>query len=131
MESVLEGKVEDPIKALMQEEKRKEREREEELIRLEQEKELSLKAYGASVKEIREILNLDKQNISSSKMNDCAKDEMYLIIDMLLETLVSEDKEAIIYAFTAYKFMLKAHPVFFFGKLKKIEDLVKGVLDAI
>jgi len=131
MEGVLDGKLEDPIKAVMQEERRKEREREEEQIRLQQEKELSLKAYGANVKEIREMLRLDKQNILSSKMNENAKNEMYLIIDMLVETLTSEDKDAISYAFTAYKFMVKAHPIFFFGKLKKIEDLVKGVLDAI
>ena len=131
MESVLEGNLQDPIEALMQKERRKEREREEELIRLEKEKELSLKAYGANVKEIRELLNVDKQKISASKMSDNSKDEMNLIIDMLVETLTSEDKEAISYAFTAYKFMVKAHPIFFFGKLNKIEELVKGVLDAI
>jgi hypothetical protein len=77
------------------------------------------------------MLRSDKQSILASKMNNDAKEEMYMIIDMLVETLTSEDKEAITYAFTAYKFMVKAHPILFFGKLKKVEELVKGVLDAI
>lgn len=131
MESVLDGKLQDPIEALIEEEKRKEKEREEEKVRQEKEKELLQKTYGETVKLIREVLVLDKQNLGAKKIEDALKEQMLLIIDMFANTLTSEDKDAIIYAHTAYKFMAKAHPFIFHSNAKKIEKLLKDVIDAI
>ncbi len=131
MESILEGKIQDPIEALVQEEKRKAKELEEEKLRIEKDKELSLKTYGANVKAIKEILLLDKQKIKAKDIKADLKEQILLVIDMFANAIMSEDKDAIIYAFVAYSFMAKTKKVMFFGRIRKISKLLKGVLDAI
>lgn len=131
MESVIEGKLQDPIVALTEEENKKAKIEEEEKLKIEQEKQLSLKTYGASVKTIKDILLSDKQKIRNKKLDEELKEEMFLTIDMLANAITSEDRDAIIYAFVAYKFMTKAHKILFFNRAKKIFNLLKGVLNAI
>ena len=50
---------------------------------------------------------------------------------MLANVIGSEDKDAISYAFVAYKFMAKSHKFMFFGRIKKLSKKVKEVIDAI
>ena len=56
---------------------------------------------------------------------------MLLVIDMLANAITSDDRDAIIYAFFAYKFMTKAHKILFFNRAKKVFKLLKGVLSGI
>ncbi len=131
MDSVLEGKLQDPIEALCELENQKAKQQAEEEERLEKDKELAKKVYGENIKSIKEILLSDKQKIKEKKMSEEKSEEMLLIIDMLANAITSEDRDAIIYAYVAYKFMAKSHKFLFFGRAKKIFKLLKGVLDGI
>jgi hypothetical protein len=131
MESVIDGKVQDPIEALTQEQKRKEKQEEEQRILAKINEEMAQKTYGENLKNIKQLLLLDKQKIKDSKIKVQLKEQMTLIVDMFGSVITSDDKDAIVYAFTAYKFMAKAHKFTFFGRIKKISKLLKGVLDAI
>lgn len=131
MESVIEGKLQDPIEALTEEENRRAKEKLEQEMCERRDKELMQKAYGASVKKIKEILLTDKQKVKASNLKDEVKDELILIIDMLANVLESEDKDAVLYAFVSYKYMVRNKKFMFFGREKKIQKLIKGVLDAI
>ena len=131
MESVIEGKLQDPIEALTEEENRKAREKEERELTEKREKELLAKAYGLSIKNIREILLQDKTKVKNSKLDETLKAEITLVIDMLANVLDSEDKDAIEYAFISYKFVAKTKPFLFFGRTAKISKLIKDVLNGI
>ena len=131
MESIIEGKLQDPIEALCELENQRAKELADEKERLEKDKELAKKVYGENVKRIKEILLCDKQKIKEKKMSEEKSEEMLLIIDMLANAITSEDRDAIIYAYVAYKFMTKAHKILFLGRAKKIFKLLKGVLDGI
>ena len=131
MESVIEGKLQDPVEALTEEENRRAKALEDERMQKEKEKELSLKTYGESVKKIKEILLSDKQKVRAKKLAEDKQEEMLLVIDMLGNAITSEDRDAIIYAFVSYKFMTKAHKFMFIGRAKKVFKLLKGVLNGI
>lgn len=131
MEKVIEGKLQDPVEALTEEENRKEAQRKQDEINAQKEKELSAKAYGESVKKIKQILLDDKKKIKESKTDDATKNEIILVIDMLANVIESEDKDAIEYAFVAYKYVAKAHPIIFFGRVKAIFKALKDVTDGI
>ena len=115
MESVIEGKLQDPVEALTEEENRK---REEEILKAEREK-----------KE-KELLLGIKLKVKASKLKDVKKDALILVIDMLANTLDSEDKDAITYAFVSFNYASKVHKKLL-RKHKKIEKLVKAILNAI
>ena len=127
MESVISGTVQDPIEALTQ------REEEEARIKatLEQEKKrkeaLSKKAYAESIEKIRKMLLEDKTKINAKIKSEKQRAEYLLIIDMFANALYSEDKDAISYAYLAYKFMAKAHPCKFYGRNRKISKLIFDV----
>ena len=130
MESVIEGKLQDPVEALTEEENRK---REEEILKAEREKkekELLTKVYGESVKRAKELLLDIKLKVKASKLKDVKKDALILVIDMLANTLDSEDKDAITYAFVSFNYASKVHKKLL-RKHKKIEKLVKAILNAI
>lgn len=131
MESVIDGKLQDPVEALTEEENRRAKEKQEEEERLIKEKELLQKAYGASVKRLKEILLEDKQKIRAGKLSSDKKDEVLLVIDMLANVIESEDKDAITYAFVAYKYVAKAYRFSFIGRVKKITKLLKDVINGI
>lgn len=131
MESVIEGKVQDPIEALTEEENRREKEREEKEKQEKIERELSRKVYGENVKQIKDIMLEDKTKIKASKLSEEEKEELILVTDMLANVVDGEDKNALTYAFTAYKYMAKAKPFFFFKRAKKVGKLVKGILNEI
>ena len=131
MDSVIEGKLQDPVDALCQIENQKAKELADEKARIEQDKELSKKIYGENIKKIKEILLKDKQKIKAKNMEEEKCQEMLLVIDMLANAITSDDRDAIIYAFVAYKFMAKAHKFLFCGRAKKVFKLLKGVLDGI
>lgn len=128
MDSVLEGKLQDPVEALVEEEERRAKQKELEEKQALREKELLEKAYGLSVKNIKELLTADKQNIKKSKLSETEKADIILVIDMLANVIESEDKDAIDYAFIAYKYMAKVHKFKFFGRVKKITALIKDVV---
>ena len=131
MESVIDGKLQDPVEALTEQENKRQKEIEEEKVRKEKDAEIAKKSYGEAVKKIREILLKDKQKVKEKKLDEDKKEEMTLVIDMLANAMTSEDRDAIIYAYVAYKFMAKAHPILFFRRASKIFKLLKDVLNAI
>lgn len=130
-ESVIEGKIQDPIEALSEEEERRKREKEQKEREERLEKETSLKAYGESLSELRKILLADKLKVKESGLKDEAKDEMILIIDMLANVIESNDKDAVNYAFVAYKFAVRTHKLLFFGREKKVKSLIKDVINGL
>ena len=131
MESVMDGKLQDPVEALTELENKRQKEIEEQKILEKKEAELAKKSYGEAVKKIKDILLKDKQKVKDKKFNEDKKEEMLLVIDMLANALTSEDRDAIIYAFVAYKFMTKAHKILFFNKANKVFTLLKDVLNGI
>ncbi len=131
MEGVIDGKLQDPLEALTEAEERQAKELAEQKRRDEENKELSLKAYGESVLKIKEILLADKTRVKESKKDQAEKQEIILVIDMLANVITSEDKDAIDYAFTAYKYMTKVYFWFFFGRAKKISVLLRDVYNEI
>ena len=131
MESVIEGKLQDPIEALTEQENKRQQELVDEKIRQEKDAEIAKKSYGEAVKKIKEILLADKQKVKGKKFDDDKKEEMLLVIDMLANAITSDDRDAILYAFVAYKFMTKANRRLFFRRWKKVFKLLKGVLNAI
>ncbi len=131
MERVLEGSVQDPLEALTEEENRRARLKEEEIVRAEKEKELMQKAYGQCVKKIKELLLTDKQNIRKKKKDENKKEELLLVVDMLANVIESEDKDAIEYAFIAYKYVAKVHKLLFLGRVRKLKKLIKEIVNAI
>lgn len=128
MDSVLEGKLQDPVEALVEEEERKAKQKEEQEREAIKEKEMLQKAYGASLKKIKEMLLADKQKVKNSKCTQEEKRDIVLVIDMLANVIESEDKDAIDYAFIAYKYMAKAHKILFFGRIAKIKTLLKDIV---
>ena len=131
MESVIDGKLQDPIEAFVEEENRRAKEEKEREEQVQKEKELLAKSYGASVKAIKEILLEDKQKIRASKLKESVKEEILLVIDMLANVIESEDKDAVIYAFISYKYVAKSKKLIFMGRIKKVQKLLQDVLNAI
>ncbi len=133
MESVIDGKVEDPIEAFTKEEERRAKEKEEQEKRQQKEKELSKKVYGESIKQIKKFLLDDKTKIKnkSAKLKERLVEETLLVIDMLANVIESDDKDAIMYAYISYKYVAKAHPILFFNRIKKIEKLIKDVINEL
>lgn len=131
MESVIDGKVQDPILALMEEEARRLEEEEQERIREQKEKEIAKKTYGESIKAIKNLLLTDKTKVKESRLKEDEKEEIILAIDMLANVVESSDKDALIYAHICYKYIAKAHPCLFFKRNKKINKLVKAILNEL
>ncbi len=131
MESVIEGKLQDPLEAVLEEEKK--RADKEKLAKEleEKEKELSKKTYFKNIKAIKDILLKNKMDIKNSKLSGDKKQEMVLVIDMLANAVESDDKDAIRYAFISYKYVAKVYFFRFFNKVNKIAKLLKDVLNAI
>ena len=131
MESVIDGKLQDPVEALVEQETRREQELKLEQERAKKEQELLKNAYGKSLKAIREILLEDKTKIKLSKLDAKEKKDIVLVIDMLANAMESEEKDAIVYAFVAYKYVVKAHPMLLRGRLKKVSVLLKDIINEI
>ena len=131
MESVIEGKLQDPIEALVEEETRRAKEKQDRETALRKEKEMLEKAYGTSIKSIKDLLIEDKKKVSNSKLSSEVKEEITLIIDMFANVIESEDKDAINYAFIAYKYLAKAKPILFFNRVNKISKLIKDVVNGL
>lgn len=130
MESVIEGKLQDPVEALTEEENRKLNEEKEKEEKERKEKELLSKIYGASVKDGKDLLLNIKQKVKASKLDAKEKESLVLVIDMLANTLDSEDKDAITYAFVSFTYAKKAHKLLL-RKYKKVSECVKEILNAI
>jgi hypothetical protein len=128
MESVINGVLQDPVEALVKEEERRAKEKEMAENEAKRQEELSLKAYGENIKKIKELLLADKLKVKKSKLSESDKKEITLIIDMLANVVESEDIDAIEYAFTAYKFLTKTRKLMFFGRVKKIQALIKDII---
>jgi len=128
MDSVIEGKLQNPVEALVEEETRRAKQKEKDEENAVKEKELLEKNFGENIKKIKEILLEDKQVLKNSKYDEKVQKEINLIIDMLANVLESEDKDAIEYAFLAYKYMTKAYKFLFFGRGKKVYKLIKDII---
>lgn len=131
MESVIDGKLQDPVEAFLEEEERKKAEEIAAIEEKRKEKELSEKTYGESVKAIREILLKDKTKVKNSRLKDQIKDEYILVIDMLANAVELDDKDGIRYAFIAYKFAVKSNVFLFFGRAKKVAKYLKDIVNEL
>ena len=131
VESVIDGKVEDPLQKLIDEERRKVEEAETQKKKEEEELALSQKSYGESVKKIKELLLSDKTKLKESKLKEDKKQDAILVVDMLANVIDSEDKDAIEYAFVAYKYLALAHKFLFFGRVKTIKKLLGDIINGI
>ena len=80
---------------------------------------------------IKQFLLDDKKKIKESKFSDQDKKEIILVIDMLANVIDSQDKDAIEYAFVSYKYVCKAFPIKFLGRVKKIDKLLKDVVNGL
>lgn len=127
MDGVLDGKLQDPVEAFVEEEERRAKQQEQDRKAAEKEQELLKKAYGESIKKIKNMLLEDKQKIKKSKYSEEIQKDVLLVIDMLANVIDSEDKDAIEYAFVAYKYVAKAHKIIFFGRVNKITALLKDI----
>lgn len=131
MEGVIDGSLADPISAIEQEEKsliEKEQCAKEEL---ENQQNLNKKASKDSILKLKDILFNDKIKIKNSNLNEDLKEEFTLVIDMLANVISSQDKDAIVYAFTAYKFAVKSKKAFFIGRIKKVTKLLENILNGL
>lgn len=131
MDSVIGGKIQDPIDAINEEEKRKNIERQEKERQERLEKEASLKSYGESLNKLYKMLLEDKSKLKKSNKKQQDIDNMTLIIDMLANAMESSDKDAIIYAYLAYKYMVTAYKHFFRGRVKKTSKLIEDIINGI
>ena len=127
MESVIEGKLQDPLEAVFEEEKRLEQKKQEELALIERQKSNSNSKYVESVKKIKDILLSDKKKIKESKLSDSEKNDILLIIDMLANVISSNDNDAIAYAFVGYKYVAKVHKLLFYKRITTIEELLNSI----
>ncbi len=128
IESVIEGKIEDPIEAFTREEERRAKEQEEQRIAEEQSKELLKTEKGNYVKQILDYLVEDKTKIKASKLKPEIINELVYVIDMLANVVGSDDKDAINYAYISYKYCSKAYRFRYFRKARKIKALVDKIL---
>ena len=131
MESVIDGKVQDPLEAIIEQEEKLVKQKKLEEEQLAKERELSEKKYYNCIKSIKEILLEDKTNIKNSKLTDKVKKEVIMVIDMLANAVNSEDKDAIEYAFIAYKYVCRVHLFRFIGRARKMKKFIKDFFDAI
>ena len=127
IDGVLDGKLQDPVEALVEEEERRARQKEQDEKNAVKEQELLKKSYGESIKKIKELLTEDKQKVKKSKYDESIQKEIILFIDMFANVVESEDKDAIEYAFIAYKYVAKSHKIMFFGRVAKITALLKDL----
>ena len=127
MESVIDGKLQDPVEAFNEEETKRIREENLKAEEEKREKERSQKVYAESLKALRTLLLEDKKKVKESKLSEREKYDLTLIIDMLANVLDSSDKDAIEYAFVSYRYAIKAHKILFFGRNKKVSKLVKDI----
>ena len=56
---------------------------------------------------------------------------MTLVVDMFANALDSQDKDSVIYAYVAYKYMLKVHAFTFVGVNKKVSKLLQDVINGL
>lgn len=131
MESVIEGKLQDPVEAIIQAEEQRAKEEQELKDKEQKEAEMLKKAYGENIKAIKDMLLKDKTKLKDSKLKEDKKREVELVIDMLANVIESDDKDAIDYAFVSYKFMVSKYPIRFFNRKRKISKLIKDVINAI
>ena len=131
MEKVIDGKLQDPVEALEEAEKKKEREREEAQVKLEKERELSKKTSGENILKIKDILLKDKAKIKEKNYAIEKAEDLILVIDMLANVIESEDKDAINYAFVAYKYTVRAFGLAFAGRERKIAKLLEGIVSEL
>ena len=131
MESVIEGKLQDPVEAVIEQERRLEEEKIQEETQKQKEKELAEKSYGESVKAIKEILLGDKTRVKESRLKEDDKEEAILLIDAFANALMCGDKDAVIYSYVAYKYLVKRRKLLFLGRLKKINGYMADVLNGI
>ncbi len=131
MDNVIEGKLQDPVEAVMEEERKKEQKKVEDEKQAQKELDLNKKTYGVSVRKVKELLLEDKKKVKNSNLKVIVKEDIVLVIDMLGNVIDSEDKDAIKYAFIAYRYVAKAHPILFYGRNGKLNKLIRSILNGI
>lgn len=126
MESVIAGKLQDPVEAVMLEEKKRKEAVEQEEAKAKKLQELSKKSYADSVNKIKKILVEDKKKIDGSSLANTEKEDITLIIETLANVIEAGESDALSYAFAAYKYVCKSHPLKFRGRIKEIaEEIAK------
>ncbi|MBQ3597091.1 MAG: hypothetical protein II988_04665 [Clostridia bacterium] len=131
MNGIIDGKLQDPKEALVEEEQKRERAFIDEQERIKKEEELSKKSYGESLKALKELLIDDKARIKQSKLSQQEINSLNLIVDTFANALDIADKEAITYAFVSYGYASKVHRSVLGKKEKKVEILVKEIINGL
>ncbi len=126
VENVIEGKIADPVKEISKKETQK------------SEPEVDKKAAPvdktatfSAIKKIKGYLLVDKTKVKASKKKDAVKNELLTVVDTLANVIESGDKDAINYAFITYKYVAKAHPFLFLGRVRKIGGYLKDVTNEL
>ena len=130
MENIITGDLQDPLEAFLEEEERKLKKEKAREAAKQREKERSQKSYGESLKALRQMLLEDKTKVNKLKNEDLKK-ELSLVIDTFGSALESNDKDALLYSYTAYKYMVKAKFLFFFLRYFKVNKYFKELINAI
>lgn len=130
MENVLDGKVQDPIEAVIEEEDRKAKRAVLAAEEEKKQKEIEKKKYGNCIKTVKEILLKNKLKIKDSKLKEGEKHNLLLLIDMLANVVESEDADAVEYAFIAYKYARRVHP-FLLSGYAATEKAIGGIINGL
>jgi len=126
VESVIDGKIADPLAEDKKEEQKPVK------TEKEPEKKQEVKPVSkTSTKKIKDCLLIDKTNVKNSRLKEQVKNELITVIDLFANVLDSEDKDAIEYAFITYKYVAKAHRWLFKGRIKKVEKLLKDTANEL
>ncbi|MCQ2387431.1 MAG: hypothetical protein MJ066_03170 [Clostridia bacterium] len=131
MESVIEGKIQDPIEAICEIEERQLREEEERKRIKKMEEDNSLKTYGEALKFLKKMLLEDKIKVKDANIKEESKSDLLLVIDMFASALDSNEKDAISYAFVAYKYTAKAYKKVLKRKMKKVNKYILDVTNGL
>lgn len=132
MDSVLEGKIEDPIEVISRAEELAEKSRKLEEEKEKEDRNSAAKLGGESKASLKEILLNYKKNIKERKrLKNGVKEELVLVIDKLANSIDGGNVDEINYSFIAYKNSVKLHPVIFFSKKRKVKKLVGDILNGL
>ena len=127
MESVIDGKLQDPVEAVLEEERKKAKAEADALAKAKKEEELAKKSYADSVKLVKTALLEDKKKVAESSLSAEEKAESTLVIEMLENVVESGENDAVGYAFVAYKFLCKAEKRLFKGRITLIGNELEKI----
>ncbi len=116
MEGIISGEIADPT--LEKKEKSNDNEKRGE-------------SFGKAIKTVKTLLLADKKKIKESKLKPNEKSDLTMVVDMMANVIDSNDKDAIDYAFIAYRYAVKAHPILLKRRTKKVGNFIKDIKNGL